>query len=52
MALWAVFRLPETKGRTYAELDWLFAKHTPAREFKKAHVDIFDREERQKLGAV
>ncbi|OIW22541.1 maltose permease MAL31 [Coniochaeta ligniaria NRRL 30616] len=47
--LWAVFRLPETKGRTYEELDWLFAKRTPTRKFKKAQVDIFDREERQKL---
>ncbi|KAB5531403.1 maltose permease MAL31 [Coniochaeta sp. 2T2.1] len=47
--LWAFFRLPETKGRTYEELDWLFAKRTPTRKFKNARVDIFDREERRKL---
>jgi SP family general alpha glucoside:H+ symporter-like MFS transporter len=47
--LWAFFRLPETKGRTYEELDWLFAKRTPTRKFKTAKVDIFDRGERQKL---
>lgn len=47
--LWAWFRLPETKGRTYEELDWLFARRTPTREFKTARVDIFDREERRKL---
>ncbi|PFH62874.1 hypothetical protein XA68_11430 [Ophiocordyceps unilateralis] len=37
--LWAYFRVPETKGRTYEELDLLFAKHVPAREFKGYHLD-------------
>jgi MFS transporter, SP family, general alpha glucoside:H+ symporter len=50
--LWAVFRLPETKGRTYEELDWLFARKTPTRKFRTAEVDIFDREERRELGSI
>ncbi|PHH88983.1 hypothetical protein CDD83_6789 [Cordyceps sp. RAO-2017] len=32
--LWAFFRVPETKGRTYEELDLLFAQHVPSRKFK------------------
>ncbi|KAL1890118.1 hypothetical protein Sste5346_008410 [Sporothrix stenoceras] len=36
--LWAVFRLPETKGRSYAALDWLFAQRTPTRQFATAKV--------------
>jgi SP family general alpha glucoside:H+ symporter-like MFS transporter len=39
--LWAFFRLPEIKGRTYEELDILFANKTPARQFAKAHVDAY-----------
>ncbi|KAF9872166.1 sugar porter family MFS transporter [Colletotrichum karsti] len=31
---WAFFRIPETMGRTYEELDILFDKRIPAREFK------------------
>lgn len=37
--LWAVFRLPETKGRTYQELDILFAKGIPAWRFKGQSLD-------------
>ncbi|KHO00160.1 maltose permease MAL31 [Metarhizium album ARSEF 1941] len=40
---WAFFRLPETKGRTYKELDWLFAKRTRTRAFAKAPVDPSDK---------
>lgn len=36
--LWAVLRLPETKGRSYAALDWLFAQRTPTRKFATARV--------------
>lgn len=36
--LWAFFRLPETKDRTYEELDWLFARGTPSRKFEAALV--------------
>nr|XP_036582141.1 MFS sugar transporter [Colletotrichum truncatum]KAF6790801.1 MFS sugar transporter [Colletotrichum truncatum] len=39
--VWAFFRLPEAKDRTYEELDILFARRTPAREFAKAHVDAY-----------
>lgn len=31
--IWAYFRLPETKGRTYEELDVLFENNVPARKF-------------------
>jgi MFS transporter, SP family, general alpha glucoside:H+ symporter len=31
--VWAYFRLPETRGRTFGELDILFAKRVPARKF-------------------
>ena len=31
---WAFFRVPETMGRTYEELDLLFEKRVPARKFQ------------------
>ena len=40
--IWAYFRLPECKGRTFDELDILFAKKVSARKFSKAVVDAFD----------
>ncbi|TQN66082.1 Maltose permease MAL31 [Colletotrichum shisoi] len=43
--VWAFFRLPETKGRTYEELDYLFHNEIPTREFESTEVDIFDGEE-------
>lgn len=39
--VWAFFRLPEAKGRTYEELDILFAKRVPARMFSKTKVDAY-----------
>lgn len=36
--LWSYFRLPEPKGRTYGELDDLFARGISARKFKGADV--------------
>ncbi|KAI0161576.1 general alpha-glucoside permease [Xylariaceae sp. FL1272] len=33
------FRLPETKGRTYAELDILFENRVPARKFAKTKIE-------------
>ena len=39
--LWAFFRLPEPKGRTYAELDILFEKRVSARDFSSTVVDQF-----------
>lgn len=37
--VWSFFRLPEPKGRTYAELDVLFEMKTPARKFRSAAVN-------------
>lgn len=41
-ALWAWFRLPETKGRSYEELDILFARKVSARKFKSTKVDAYE----------
>ncbi|KAL2433720.1 Maltose permease MAL31 [Exophiala dermatitidis] len=40
--VWAFFRLPETRGRTYEELDLMFAAKVPTRKFAKYHVDAYD----------
>ncbi|KAH8901086.1 general substrate transporter [Thozetella sp. PMI_491] len=34
LIIWAYFRLPETNGKTYEELDLLFEEGVPARDFK------------------
>ncbi|KIW14591.1 hypothetical protein PV08_07375 [Exophiala spinifera] len=47
--LWSYFRLPETKGRTFHELDILFAKRVPARKFATTVVDGFDEHEQNQL---
>jgi hypothetical protein len=39
--VWTFFRLPETKGRNFEELDILFAKRVPARNFGKFEVDAY-----------
>ncbi|KAF1942724.1 maltose permease MAL61 [Clathrospora elynae] len=39
--LWAFFRLPEAKGRTYGELDILFEKRVSARKFASTIVNSF-----------
>ncbi|WRT64889.1 uncharacterized protein IL334_001825 [Kwoniella shivajii] len=36
--LWAFFRLPETSGRSFTELEILFANRVPARKFKHTVV--------------
>lgn len=38
--IWTYFRLPETKARTFAELNILFEAGVPARKFKKLRVDF------------
>jgi SP family general alpha glucoside:H+ symporter-like MFS transporter len=38
--IWGYFRLPETKGRTFAEIDILFKNKVRARDFTKTKVDI------------
>jgi SP family general alpha glucoside:H+ symporter-like MFS transporter len=35
------FMLPETRNRTFAELDVLFQNKVPARKFSKTNVDQF-----------
>ncbi|KXT02575.1 hypothetical protein AC578_10694 [Pseudocercospora eumusae] len=40
--VWAFFRLPETKDRTFGELDILFTQETPTRKFKTTEVRITD----------
>ncbi|KAM0553998.1 hypothetical protein ACHAPJ_007073 [Fusarium lateritium] len=40
-AIWVYFRLPEPKGRTYAELDVLFEQRVPARKFAKTQIDPY-----------
>ncbi|KAI1179862.1 sugar porter family MFS transporter [Nemania sp. FL0916] len=37
--VWSYFRVPETKGRTYEELDVLFDRRVPAREFKTYRIE-------------
>lgn len=39
--IWAYFRLPESKGRTYGELDVLFEHKVSARKFAHTRVDQF-----------
>ncbi|KAF7555156.1 hypothetical protein G7Z17_g2383 [Cylindrodendrum hubeiense] len=39
--IWTFFRLPETKGKTFEELDILFARGVKTREFAKYKVDAY-----------
>lgn len=38
--IWAYFRLPEMKHRSFRELEILFERRIPAREFKNTQVDL------------
>jgi SP family general alpha glucoside:H+ symporter-like MFS transporter len=38
-ATWIFFCLPETRNRSFADIDYLFQKKTPARKFTKAPID-------------
>jgi MFS transporter, SP family, general alpha glucoside:H+ symporter len=40
--VWAWFRLPETKDRTFGELDILFLKGTPSRKFTETQLQEDD----------
>lgn len=40
--IYSYFCLPETKGRTFAELDYLFEKKIPARKFAETQVSASD----------
>ena len=37
--IWCWFRLPETKDRTFGEIDLMFGNRVPARKFKHTRVD-------------
>lgn len=43
--VWAFFRLPEMKGRTYEELDILFRRKIPARKFASTYVNAYGEDE-------
>lgn len=47
--VWAYFRLPESKGRTFEELDLLFASRTPTRKFAKTSIDSIEGEDVQNV---
>ena len=40
--IWAYFRLPETKDRTFGEIDILFANKVPARKFAKYNTNVYN----------
>lgn len=40
--VWAFFRLPEMRGRSYREIDILFARRIPARQFQSTTVEKLD----------
>jgi SP family general alpha glucoside:H+ symporter-like MFS transporter len=40
--IWVFFRLPETKGRSYEEINLLFAKGIGSRYFSEYQVDVFE----------
>jgi SP family general alpha glucoside:H+ symporter-like MFS transporter len=42
VVIWAFFCLPESKGRTFAELDILFERKTSARRFNNTDLTDFD----------
>lgn len=44
VTLGAWFGLPEMKGRSYREIDVLFKRKTPARQFASTHIDAQDDE--------
>ncbi|EPS28963.1 Maltose permease MAL61 [Penicillium oxalicum] len=40
--IYTYFRVPEPRGRSFAELDLLFERGVSARKFATTHVDVFD----------
>jgi SP family general alpha glucoside:H+ symporter-like MFS transporter len=40
----AYFFLPELKNRSYREIDILFNRKVPARQFKETHIDVTENE--------
>ncbi|QLQ81257.1 hypothetical protein HG537_0F00180 [Torulaspora globosa] len=43
--VWVIIDLPETSGRTFSDIDELFAQKVPARKFKSTTVDPFRKAE-------
>ena len=43
-AVWCFFDLPETKGKTFADLDYLFQQNIKSRDFKNTEASVFDAE--------
>ncbi|KAF1961132.1 general substrate transporter [Byssothecium circinans] len=41
-AVWIWFCLPETKNRSFGDLDYLFQKKVPARKFQTTAIDLFE----------
>ena len=39
--MYTYFRVPESKGLTFAELDLLFERHISAMNFAKTQIDVF-----------
>lgn len=42
--IYVYFRLPEPRGRSFAELDLLFERGISARKFSSTNVDVFERD--------
>lgn len=40
--IYVYFRVPELKGRTFGEIDWLFANGISARNFAKTVVPLYE----------
>lgn len=40
--IYVYFRVPETKGRSFAEMDMLFQRGVSARKFSSTKVDVFE----------
>lgn len=40
--IYTYFRVPEPRGRSFAELDLLFERRVSARKFESTQVDVFD----------
>lgn len=48
--VYTYFRIPEPRGRTYAEMDWLFAEKISARKFASTVVPRFGEEREMESG--
>lgn len=50
--IWTFFRLPETKGRSFRELDVLFERGVSARKFSSTRVDDVENEVKEAAEAA